>query len=1005
MIRETQRNASRGGRIVIAFVATLGTLLVGTGVSSASDTIAGAQTLPFGQTQNVELIGNPVKPKYWKVDLGISERIRIDVSQPQSPTVTVRIFRPGVTDVTVETTKPAYSGTASQTITPKQSTFYADTPGSWIIQASSFVPTTFTLTATQLQVPTENPVTRVYSKILNAPGFILGKTYTATTFDPSTENLVSPRFARVLAAEGDRVTLAFLSTNRRGLRVDVFKPGTTDADVDTTAPIATVNLPTDGSGTTLNFTAPVTGEYLLRTTTTASTDTPIRPTTFTAQLVDIAPPDIRPPCAEEITNIGRTRVKGCLDAGPNGTYITTKPITISGVVLEPVNGSEIVINPETLEVTSRGLFEALVWNIRLPADNYFELSGTQELNLLDKGAPGLQVQDLTDGRSDINGPEVGGLPLTGKIKLAWGLDNGGQAAITANANIPGWRTTGTLAFAVSNDNGLDYARVGFGSDGTAGLTFDALLEYREETVKDLKVDVWGASFAASVGTTIPPATLAGGEGSLEIRNGVLSYVRVGVETSIPIGNTGMFMTRAGLGLRWSPYFAITGFGSVAAGPPINGISAIEVSGEGGYAGGGSCPGSTAEGGRWFFDGSASIAQWFTVGNFGLCYQGVERPFVSAYANAGFSGAGVLEGRASLRGYLDGRRAFLIEGNANLKILGVSADGTIVISDQGLAACGAAKIKVFGVTKRLAIGWEKKWSKPGEGGFYCPEFAPYRTIPVTRSSGVGSTWPVVVPSGVGQVNVDVQGVDGKVPAVEILNPKGRVIARSASKTFRSVDNVLFVPRPGTGEMLIAAPLPKAGTYRIRAQEGSAIETIRTSLPRPDVRIDATVRMKGSYGTLDYELGYLAGRTVEFWEVGNGVGRRIGLTTEPSGTIRFKDPKSLGTKHRIEAVVIDDGKPSPRRTVATFTAPKLRAPEPPTGLRASRDGSTVALRWTSSKRAISYQVRLIDTQGGRINSIVREPEFSFSAPRGDRYLVQVNSLGYGELRSKPIRKRFP
>jgi len=1017
-----------GGRIPqrVAAVACAAVLLVlGAGSASAADTIATAQPLAVGATASIQLVrdGAGMSPQFRTLELGLSERIRLDVNQPLAQAVTVEVFRPGTTEASMSTTKPAFTVTAVSTLSPKQGAFYADAAGVWIVRASAAAPTTFTMIATQLQAPTANPITKVQRTVLNAGRLLPQKLYTVTTYDPRAEGLVSQRIARVAANQADRVKIALQITNRSGLRVDVYEPGTTDAAIDTAKPLATITPPTNDAATVLTFTAPITGEYVVRGTSIGPNDkTAAKPTTFTVQLIDAAPPDLQRPCADEVTNIGRTRVKGCLEAGPGGTYIAREPVTMSGVILEPVGDSTMVINPRTLEVTSTGTFSPVIWNIRLPAGRYFEFSGTRELNLLDPGKNqdgtdrdptksgdeqtgdqrGLSWEDLRDGRSDIDGPEVGGLPLTGRIALSWGLDNGGQATVTANANIPGWNATGALRFSVSNDNGLEAATVEFGSEDTNGLTFTARLAYATEIADGLAVDVWRAGFKADVGTTTPPAQLIGGEGALEIRDGALSYVRVGVATAIPIGTTGIVVTRLGASLRFRPHFAITGFGTVAAGPEVGGVSAIEIAGEGGFSGGGSCPGSSAVGDRWFFDGSASIADWFTVGNFGLCYQGVERPFIHAYTDAGFSAAGIVEGRASLVGYLDGTRAMMMEGDARMAVYGVAVTGTVVLSDYGFAACGTGMIKVFGLARRLELGFARPWEGPITGGFACPDFSPFRTVFQARSTRAEDGLAFSVPADAGQVNVIAVGADGQVPAVELVDASGRVIASSTSTTGTTIRNAVFVPQPEAGEMLIVAPIDRAGTYRVRAQAGSTVTRIRTSLPLPEVGIDASVTARGAARVLTYALDDLAGRTVEFWDVGNGTARRIGIATRSTGTISFTGTRTLGGRHVIKAMVRTNGVPSPERIVARYTTTPLKAPAAPGRISAKRAGKTVVIRWGKAARATSYRLRLVDTDGRRIDTVVRGTAYRLRASTGDTLLVEVRALGYGELVSTATRR---
>ena len=146
-----------------------------------------------------------------------------------------------------------------------------------------------------------------------------------------------------------------------------------------------------------------------------------------------------------------------------------------------------------------------------------------------------------------------------------------------------------------------------------------------------------------------------------------------------------------------------------------------------------------------------------------------------------------------------------------------------------------------------------------------------------------------------------------PAVELVDAAGTVIARSTSTTENTVGNALFIPQASTGEMIIAAPLDKAGTYRVRAQADSTIASVKTSLPLPEVGIKANVKMRGRTGVLTYSLDDLAGRSVEFWAIGDAAAHSIGSTSAVSGTIRFRESDSLGGRHRIRST---SHGPSPR-----------------------------------------------------------------------------------------------
>ena len=1006
-----------GRRVAGAAVAVVALLGIA-GSASAASTVATATTLPYDTPTSVTLIGNPVAPEYWTLNLGLGQRVRLDIDAKLSPTVTISVYRPGVTDATVATAKAAYTYTAAQTATPVQQAFYADAAGTWLIRATSTTAVPFSLSATQLQPPSQVGSTVFSTTIAKAPGLIALTTNSGTTYDPLVTSLVSPRFMRVTTKNGDRAKLQVTGTNLVPLKIDVFSPGTTDAIVATATPFASATTLADGAVTNFNFTTPAGGDYIVRISSIApDAKTPAQPGTFTVRLADVAPPDMQTPCATDRTNIGRVTIEGCVEPAGAGFYKATGVISFSGINVEPINGAKLSINAKTLEITSKGKFNATVWTIPVAyMQSSVDLGGLKhEFNLLNATAPGTKTstyttadgsvdwtqvgKDAFSGTSNIAGPQVGGLPLTGKFTIQFMPDNGGQVDVEANVKIPGWSSTGTLAFATSLDKPIVRASVAFGVENTGGLTFNANLGYSEEVVNNLRQSVWKAGFKLDMGTSVPPAKIGGAEGALEIRDGQLVYVRGAVSTNIAIGSTGIFVTKLGASLRWKPYFQITGIAAVAVGPKVAGVSAAEIAGEGGFATGGRCPLSQVDANRWFFDGQATIASWFTVANFGVCAQLADSPFVTAYLRGGFSAIGLVEGNANLTGYIDGTRAWMVEGDANLKILGgLKVNGNLVLSDYGVAACGKARALTF----TLQVGVERRWTDGTTSATWtCPDFQPYRTVAAPRSARVAGEFPISVPAETQQVNVEVVGANGQVPAVDIVDPSGKVLASSQSLTEITQTSAIFVPRPETGELWISAPTPSAGTYIIRAQAGSTIERIRTSLPEPKAVITAKATPQGRKVRVDYSIQNLDGRMVQFWELGDGLARRIGVTRKSSGSITFVHGVADNARHRITAVVYNHGQALPSETVATFRTPKPKTPGTPVGLRAVHRGGKVTVSWKPVKGALGYRVGMVDTDGHVIQKTITGTSFSYRpSAHGDGYVL-VNALGYGTFKSRAAR----
>ena len=170
---------------------------------------------------------------------------------------------------------------------------------------------------------------------------------------------------------------------------------------------------------------------------------------------------------------------------------------------------------------------------------------------------------------------------------------------------------------------------------------------------------------------------------------------------------------------------------------------------------------------------------------------------------------------------------------------------------------------------------------------------------------------------GQVQIVVHGTSGSVPGVDIVDPTGAIVAQSTSVSTPTMSGALFLPDAKTGRMLIALPVNKTGTYIVRAQAGSVIASVETSLPLHNVTIKARVTQTNRTSILTYRLGSLEGRTVQFWDTSKGVARRIGKTSKTSGVIRFRQEGNTKARHTITAIVTNHGYAMPRRIVTRYS----------------------------------------------------------------------------------------
>ena len=897
--------------------------LTGAGAARAGSTVAAATPITVGGNA-VGAIRGSGKPQFYAIDLDLAQRVRISFDTPYAGGLTARLFRPGVDDDTLEAARPRNTVQLAKGLTARD--IIADWPGRWIIEVSAPAAASFTLGATQLAAGTPGRVAGSPS-IATANGMVVGTKYASTTFDPSNPRSAGARYAWVQASAGDVVQLVVQGTNGKPFSVEAFAPGATDAVLD--EPVAAVR----STGlTSLKFDATIDGEWVVRVVAEPDANGITKPVTFTATLVSVTPRDPATTCEDDVTDIGLVRVTGCVTTG-RGQATATSPISFSGVSIIPLDGSTVRVDTQTLEVASAGMFAVDIAGMRvLQSTNFFVLKGTQTFKVPADTA-------------------LFGLPVRGSLTATWSLEHGGSLAVTGTARLASLGTEGDLAFTASGDLGLQNLGVRVSIDYLHGAAYSGTLRFSREIDRGEVVNVWRAGGSAAFGVAKPkwlldqeapadnatndpitdspsssdsakgedlPAALVGAAGSLEFRDGKFSYLQAAVNTNVPIGSTGMFITQLGASLRWSPHFGVYGQGTVALGPDVNGVSAMSVTGGVGWSQGGSCPRSGVDGPNWFGSGEARVAGWFSIFALNACYQQSDTPYVVITGRSGFGIEGIVTGTARFDGYIYGSQAMMVEGTGELSLWGVGTEGRVILSNAGVAACGVAYIDILGAKRRVEVGAERLWvNETGSFAFACPDFAPYRTVPLARRSTRVDGIPVTVPKGTSQVNIVVRGAGGVVPGIDIVGPDGSVVAQSSSTTAPSLTGAVFAPSADAGVMQIALPVVQAGTYLIRAQGGGAIASVQSSLPRPEVAIRARVVRTGKARFLSYSLGNLDGRRVRFVDATRASTRPLGISAKTAGVLRLR---ASGGAHRIEAIVLDErGYAQPARVVARYRGP--------------------------------------------------------------------------------------
>jgi len=911
--------------VVVATVClSIACALAGAGAARAGSTVATATPISIGG-KAVGAIQGAGKPQFYALNLELAQKVQISADTPFAGGLTARLFRPGVDDESLSSIAPRNAVVLQKGVTAK--TFTADWPGRWIIEVTGPTAASFTVGITQLAAGTPGRIAGSTTTAA-ANGMVVGTRYVSTTFDPSSPRSAGARYAWVQANAGDIVELAVQGTNGKPFSVEAFEPGTTDAALE--EPVAAVRSTGLAS---LKFDATIDGDWVVRVVAEPDANGITKPATFTAKLVSVTPRDPATTCEDDVTDIGLVNVTGCVKAG-RGQATATSPISFSGVSIIPLDGSTVRVDTQTLEVASTGTFAVDIADMRvLPSTNYFVLKGTQTFKVPKETA-------------------IFGLPVTGSLKATWSLEYGGSLAVAGTARLTSLGVSGDLSFVATGDVGLQGLGVRVAVDYLHGAAFSGTLRYTRELDQGELVNVWRAGGSVAFGVAKPawlldreqaaddaavndqtsdataptqdakgqelPAALVGAAGTLEFRDGKFSFLQAAVNTNIPIGATGLVVTQLGASLRWNPYFGVYGHGTVALGPEVAGVSAVSITGGVGWSQGGSCPRSGSDGPNWFGNGEAKIAGWFSILALEACYQQSETPYVVISGRSGFGFADVVTGTAQFDGYIYGTQAMMVEGTGELSLWGVGTEGRVILSNAGMAACGAAYIDLFGAKRRVEVGAERLWAnETGSFAFACPDFEPYRTVPIARRATRADGIPVTVPNGTSQVNLVVRGTGGVVPGIDIISPDGSVVAQSSSTTAPSLTGAVFAPTADAGAMQIALPVVQAGTYLIRAQAGGSIASVQSSLPRADVAIRARVVRTGKARFLSYRLGNLDGRRVRFVDAARASTRPLGTTAKSAGVLRL--PAGSGA-HRIQAIVLDErGYAQPARVVARYGRP--------------------------------------------------------------------------------------
>ena len=527
-------------------------------------------------------------------------------------------------------------------------------------------------------------------------------------------------------------------------------------------------------------------------------------------------------------------------------------------------------------------------------------------------------------------------------------------------------------------------------------------------------DLW--AIAASM--HVPQPLGAQLKAEVGIRGDAFNYGEVDLEFDNGLGplGPGLYLTRINFrieiqpkstqcvahiaGTFGQPAFALCGEVGFSAGPMVAGARALGLDGALGFA--------TYEGNKpsvFFAHGKASLA---TVQ---FAQAGME-VHTNGYFKVGggfkweYGALAEIEGGGELE-MLGSKFNLSAHVNACVKEVDLCAGARGLISSKGIAACFDVDLWVTDWHPGFGYRWGASFTPYLDG---C-ELGPYReqivkpsaTAATARAAQAGSdaATGIDLPAGLPGEAFAAKGADAA-PVITVVGPDGK---RYRSEKGRAVQTKDYMALTNEREKLtqVLIPSPAAGKWRVEVEDGTRLVSLKTAHGLEKPKVSATVGGSGHDRELRYEVEERPGQAVRFLERGASTGGAIGTATGAKGTLRFTPADGNAEQREIVAVVTQDGMPRDEIVVARYAAPAARKAGPVKGLRVTRRGTTLRLKWKRAPRAQQHRVIVQTASGRRVAAVVGGRRHVVrGVRRGDRAKVAVSGITRSGLIGRPARK---
>jgi hypothetical protein len=314
-------------------------------------------------------------------------------------------------------------------------------------------------------------------------------------------------------------------------------------------------------------------------------------------------------------------------------------------------------------------------------------------------------------------------------------------------------------------------------------------------------------------------------------------------------------------------------------------------------------------------------------------------------------------------------AFNVEALGQVNFFGLQASAEGVFSSTGYAVCLGRPDARF--------GFGKEWFAPVRSWSSGCDVGPFRTSATASQAG---TRTFRVDAGRKLVIVAARG-DGAPPKIELRGP-GRTIRTPGGPGALNTAQAMLAQDTATNTTYVALFSPPAGAWRVT---GATSVSVADGLP--PVRVTARVRR----GVLTWSArGLVRGQRLQFAERARAGEANVLLTTRRArGRLRFTPDPTLGTRRRIDAIVINAGTPRATETVARY---RVAAPGRPGRVRSIRLRSRT-LTWKRDRRAVGYIVAVTLSDGTTSTDSTRRPWLR--VPRDARRVTIVAENAAGRI----------